>query len=73
MTAVNPVNTKVPDAEQLLVGQAPSDELFEEAGELAARASEPRTDVRGSAEWKRHVVRVFTRRALTAAASSATS
>jgi aerobic carbon-monoxide dehydrogenase medium subunit len=71
LTAVNPVNTKVPDADELLVGQTPNDELFAEAGELAARASEPRTDVRGSAEWKRNVVRVFTRRALRAAVENA--
>jgi carbon-monoxide dehydrogenase medium subunit len=71
LTAVNPINTKVPDAERLLVGQRPGDELFAEAGELAARAAEPRTDVRGSAEWKRNVVRVYTRRALAAAAADA--
>ena len=71
LTAVNPVNTKVPAAEQLVQGKPPSDELFAEAGELAAQASEPRTDVRGSAEWKRNVVRVFTRRAMAAAAAEA--
>ena len=46
-------------------------EAFTAAGELAAQAAEPRDDVRGSAEWKRNVVRVFTRRALTAAADEA--
>jgi aerobic carbon-monoxide dehydrogenase medium subunit len=71
LTAVVPRNTKVTSAEQLLVGQRPSDELFAEAGELAAQASEPRTDVRGSAEWKRNVVRVFNRRALAASAEQA--
>jgi len=71
LTAVNPVNTKVPDAESILVGQAPGDALFDQAGELAAAASEPRDDVRGTAEWKRNVVRVFTRRALAAAAAQA--
>ncbi len=71
LTAVVPVNTKITAAEQILVGNAPSDELFAQAGELAAQASEPREDVRGSAEWKRNVVRVFTRRALAAAAAQA--
>jgi aerobic carbon-monoxide dehydrogenase medium subunit len=71
LTAVAPMNTKVTTAEQLLVGKQPSDELFAEAGELAAQASAPHDDVRGSAEWKRNVVRVFTRRALSAAAAQA--
>lgn len=71
LTAVVPRNTKATAAEQALVGNRPSDDLFAEAGELAAQASEPRDDVRGSAEWKRNVVRVFTQRALTAAAEQA--
>ena len=52
---------------QALVGQSPSDALFAEAAELAARAAEPKDDVRGSAEYKRQVVRVFTRRGLSTA------
>jgi carbon-monoxide dehydrogenase medium subunit len=71
LTAVNPVNTKVTEAEQLLVGQRPSLDLFTAAGDAAARAAEPRSDVRGTAEWKRNVVAVFTRRALTDAALEA--
>jgi carbon-monoxide dehydrogenase medium subunit len=71
LTSVNPTNTKVADAEALLVGQAPSDELFAQAAELAAAAAEPHSDVRGTAEWKRQVVRTYTRRALAAAASQA--
>jgi len=71
LTAVNPVNTKVTAAEEMLVGQQPTTEVFTAAGELAAQAAEPRDDVRGSAEWKRNVVRVFTRRALTAAVEEA--
>jgi carbon-monoxide dehydrogenase medium subunit len=71
LTAVTPINTKVTAAEQLLVGNPPSDELFAQAGEVAAQASDPRDDVRGTAEWKRNVVRVFTRRALAAAAAQA--
>jgi len=54
-----------------LVGNEPSDELFAEAGELAAAAAEPHDDVRGTAAWKRQVVRTFTRRALASAAEQA--
>jgi carbon-monoxide dehydrogenase medium subunit len=71
LTSVAPSNLKVADAEATLVGQAPSVDLFAAAGELAARASEPRDDVRGTATWKRQVVRTFTRRALAAAAAQA--
>jgi aerobic carbon-monoxide dehydrogenase medium subunit len=71
MTSVAPVNRKVPAAEALLVGAQPSDELFADAGAVAADASSPRDDVRGSAAWKRNVVSVFTRRALAAAAAQA--
>jgi aerobic carbon-monoxide dehydrogenase medium subunit len=71
LTAVNPVNTKVTAAEEMLVGQQPTTDVFVAAGELAAQASEPRDDVRGTAEWKRNVVRVFTRRAFAAAAAEA--
>lgn len=71
LTSVNPINTKVADAEGLLVGQPPSDELFAEAAELAAAAAEPHDDVRGTAAWKRQVVRTYTKRGLAAAAQQA--
>ncbi len=73
MTSVAPINCKARDAEALLVGNAPSAELFAEAGAAAAAASEPRDDVRGTARWKRQVVAAFTRRALTEAAEQAQS
>lgn len=71
MTSVAPSNRKASEAESVLVGEAPGDELFAEAASLAAAASEPRSDVRGSAAWKRNVVNVYTRRALTQALSQA--
>jgi len=64
LTSVASHNMKAVEAEQALVGQTPSDALFAEAAELAARAAEPRDDVRGTVEYKREVVRVFTRRGL---------
>ena len=71
LTSVNPVNRKVTEAEALLVGEAPTGDLFAAAAEAAAAASEPRSDVRGSAEWKRNVVRVYTRRGLEQALAQA--
>jgi aerobic carbon-monoxide dehydrogenase medium subunit len=59
------------EAEQALVGKAPSEELFTEAGQAAARASAPASDQRGSADYKRHVAGVLTRRALMRAAQRA--
>ncbi len=73
LTAVNYQNTRASAAEDLLVGETPSDELFAEAGAAAAAASDPQTDVRGDAEWKRNVVAVYTRRGLAQALQSAGS
>jgi carbon-monoxide dehydrogenase medium subunit len=71
LTSVAPTNRKVTEAEAVLRGNPPSDEVFAEAGELAAAAAEPTSDVRGTAEWKRQVVRVYTRRVLARAAAQA--
>lgn len=64
LTSVYAHNLKVTDAESALVGERPSDELFAEAARIASEACEPTSDVRGSAEYKRHIVDVFTRRGL---------
>ena len=64
LTSVFPRNLKVGDAESALLGERPSDELFAEAARIASEACDPSSDVRGSAEYKRHVVEVFTRRGL---------
>jgi aerobic carbon-monoxide dehydrogenase medium subunit len=60
-----------PDAEQALIGNAPSEELFEEAARLAAAATDPVADQRGSAEYKRHAAGELTRRALRRATARA--
>lgn len=64
LTSVYAHNLKVTDAEEALMGESPSDELFAEAGRIAAAACDPASDTRGSAEYKRHVVDVFTQRGL---------
>jgi carbon-monoxide dehydrogenase medium subunit len=71
LTGVGSKNIKATQAESGLIGQVPSDELFAEAGELAAAAADPRTDVRGTAEFKRSVVSTFVRRGLSEAATQA--
>ncbi len=64
LTSVHHHNLKVGEAEQALVGQTPSDELFDEAGRIASQACNPASDTRGSATYKRHIVHVFAKRGL---------
>ena len=52
------------EAEAVLLGAEPSDELFRRAGDAAAAQSDPLADVDGNEDYKRHVVGVYTRRAL---------
>jgi aerobic carbon-monoxide dehydrogenase medium subunit len=68
LTGVGPRNLRAEAAEQALAGQELNDEAIAEAARLAAEAAEPRDDIRGSAEYKRNVVRVFTERGLRKAA-----
>jgi aerobic carbon-monoxide dehydrogenase medium subunit len=51
-------------AEAALTGQAPDEAAIKRAAELAAEASEPSEDLRGSVEYKKDLVRVLTARAL---------
>jgi aerobic carbon-monoxide dehydrogenase medium subunit len=60
-----------PEAEAALAGQTPSEEVFAEAGRLAADAARPTSDQRGSAEYKRHAAGELTRRALRRATARA--
>jgi carbon-monoxide dehydrogenase medium subunit len=64
LTGVGPRNMRAEAAEEGLAGRELDDEAIVEAGRLAAEAAEPHDDIRGSAEYKRNVVRVFTERAL---------
>ena len=64
LTAVGPQNIKATQAEEVLRGASFTDAVIKEAAQRAAAASDPKTDQRGSAEYKRNVVRVFTERGL---------
>ena len=71
LTAVGSHNVRAVDAERALHGKSPTDEAFAEAGRLAAAAAEPSSDNRGSAEYKKDVVRVFVQRGLKTAVQRA--
>lgn len=62
--AVGPTAVRATDAEQSLIGQAPSDAALDEAAGLAADACSPASDAHASADYRRRLVRVLTGRAL---------
>lgn len=62
--AVAPTPMRAVMAEQLLKGGEISDGLLEEAGVCASGECKPISDIRGSEEYRRDMVRVFTVRAL---------
>lgn len=67
LTGVGATNIKAVAAENALVGKRLSEKSIAQAAQLAADASDPKTDVRGTAEYKRDVVRVFVARGLSQA------
>ncbi len=69
--AVAPKPFRSETAEAALEGQAPGETAFARAAEAAAAACSPIGDVRGSAEFRRHLVKVITARMLTKAAERA--
>lgn len=73
LSAVAPTPLFVREAGDLLVGKAPTDENLRAAADLAKAAARPITDMRGTAEYRRHICAVLTRRALEAAIQEASS
>ena len=64
LTSVGPTNLKATAAEKALVGKEPTNDVIAEAARLAAAAAEPKDDIRGTAAYKKDVVRVFVQRGL---------
>jgi carbon-monoxide dehydrogenase medium subunit len=62
--SVAPTIIHADEAEQYLVGKTLSEDVFEEAARLTMNASRPIDDVRGSAAYRREMVRVCTLRGL---------
>jgi len=62
--AVAPAAMRVPAAEDLLLGQPLDEAHIRAAAETASRFCHPISDVRGTAEYRRHAVRVLVQRGL---------
>jgi CO/xanthine dehydrogenase FAD-binding subunit len=62
--AVGPTPLRATRAEAALQGQALTDQTIEDASRLASEEARPIDDVRSSAEYRREMVRVLTRRGL---------
>ena len=71
LTAVGPTNLRATAAEDALRGAEPTDAAIVEAARLAAEAAQPQSDIRGTVEYKRSVVRVFAERGLRKAIAAA--
>jgi len=73
LAAVAPVPVRATAAEQSLEGQPVTPDRIARAADLAVEVARPISDQRGSAEFRRHLVRVLTRRTLTSALARASA
>src|SRR5712691_2448692 len=64
ITAVNPAPLLVKGVTELLEGKGLTEELAEAAGDLAAKTAKPLTTSSLTPEYRREMIRVFTKRAL---------
>jgi len=71
MTSVGATNLKAKQAEAGLAGRELTDDVIAEAARRAAAFAEPKDDIRGTAAYKKDVVRVFVQRGLKAALARA--
>ena len=69
--ALGPTTIELTRADELLRGKAPSEELFEQAGQIASDDCAPVADGRGPVDYKRHLAGVLTTRALRRACARA--
>jgi 4-hydroxybenzoyl-CoA reductase subunit beta len=70
ITAVNPAPLIIKGASELLAGKILDEALAEAAGDLAAKTAKPLTTSALTPEYRREMIRVFTKRAVLAAASN---
>jgi len=70
LTAVNPAPVLVKGAREIMAGKPMDEELAEVVATLAARTAKPLTTSALTPEYRREMIRVFTKRALLAAAAN---
>jgi 4-hydroxybenzoyl-CoA reductase subunit beta len=70
ITAVNPAPMLVKGASELFAGKIVDEALADSAGDLAARTAKPLTTSALTPEYRREMIRVFTKRAILAAAKN---
>jgi len=70
-SGVADVPVRATDAEDLLTGQRPSAELFEDAAAAATAGLDPPADLHGSSEYRKKVAAALVRRGLRAAVDNA--
>ena len=68
---ISDVPVRAAGAEDLLVGERPSGELFDEAARRATEDIDPPADLHGSSDYRKKVAAALVRRGLRAAADSA--
>ena len=71
LTGVSDVPVRASAAEDLLAGQGPSAELFDEAARRATEDLDPPADLHGSSDYRKTVAAAIARRGLRAAADNA--
>jgi carbon-monoxide dehydrogenase medium subunit len=71
LTNVSAVPMRATEAEAALTGKTLSEENIKAAGQAAAQACDPSSDLRGPADYKRDLVRVITMRTIRQAAQRA--
>ena len=69
--AVAPTPIRARKAEDIVKGKPISDELIEKAAQVAAEEAKPISDVRGSASYRKEMVKVLTKQAVRQAGTSA--
>jgi 4-hydroxybenzoyl-CoA reductase subunit beta len=70
LTAVNPAPVLLKGVSELLAGKQANDELAAIVGDIAARTAKPLTTSALTPEYRREMIRVFTRRAILAASAN---